>query len=354
MIIAHLCHGFHPGNGFETFIANLCNNDSDNKNIIILPKGTNEDIGLNPDIDILEITDFFQVADIVDKIQPDVFLIHWTGAESLNKNECTLIIQGTKYYYQLMPGIKRDINNDPFGFLYVAKIIYSVPIYIVAHSEFQIPMHIQTPEITGLIAVSNKAVRVFERNNFKKIVIPNGIDTELYKPEKRDRISKKFTIGWSGRLAKYDIQIYNALKAAPECKDYLFVYFGSGQLETEPPDNHLFLGNVANMHQWLNRLDLFLYPTLIDSFGLSVAEAMACELPIVASQEVGEVVGQAGFIYTTKNNCLSIIKDLKENQYTREVFGRLARKRIIENYSLESMIGAYNNLYRNQLKWITK
>lgn len=354
MIVIHLCHGFHPGNGFETFIANLCNNDRDNKNIIILPKGTNEDIGLNPDIDILEITDFFQVADIVDKIQPDIFLIHWTGAEGLNKDECNLILSGNKFYYQLKPGIRRDINNDPFGFLYVSKIIYTVPVYIVAHSEFKIPMHIQQPEIAGLIAVSDKALKAFEQNNFKKIVIPNGIDTELYKPDRRDRISKKFTIGWSGRLAKYDIQIYNALKAAPECKDYLFVYFGSGSIETEPPDNHLFLGNVTNMHQWLNRLDLFLYPTLVDSFGLSVAEAMACELPIVASQEVAEVVGQAGFIYTTKNNCLSIIKDLQENQFTREVFGRLARKRIIENYSLESMIEAYNNLYRNQLKWITK
>jgi len=354
VIILHLCHGFYPGNGLESFLVNLCNNDSDNKNIIIVPKGMNEDIGLNPDIDVLEITDFFQVADIVDKVQPDALLIHWTGAETLAKNECDLIMAGNKYYYKLKPGIRRDINNDPFGFLYVSKIINSTPVYIVAHSEFQIPMHIQTPEITGLIAVSNKAVRAFERNNFKKVVIPNGIDIELYKPEKRDRISKKFTIGWSGHLAKYDIQIYNALKADSDCNKFLFVYFGSGQLEPEPPDNHLFLGNVANMHQWLNRLDLFLYPSIYDSFSLATAEAMSCELPIVACQEVAEVVGQAGFIYTTKNNCLSIIKDLEANQFTREVFGRLARKRIIENYSLQSMIGAYNNLYRNQLKWITK
>jgi glycosyltransferase involved in cell wall biosynthesis len=190
VIILHLCHGFYPGNGLESFLLNLCNNDRDNKNIIIVPQGMNKDIGLNPDIDVLEITDFFQVADIVDKIQPDIFLIHWTGAEALIKEECTLILSGSKYYYKLKPGIKRDINNDPFGFLYVSKLINSVPLYIIAHSEFEIPMHIQDPEITGLIAVSNKALKAFKKNNFKRMAIPNGIDTEAFKPKRVDRISK--------------------------------------------------------------------------------------------------------------------------------------------------------------------
>ena len=58
--IVHLCHGFHPGNGFESFITSLVNNDGYNENTIILPAGKNHNIGLNENITIIEINSFIR------------------------------------------------------------------------------------------------------------------------------------------------------------------------------------------------------------------------------------------------------------------------------------------------------
>jgi glycosyltransferase involved in cell wall biosynthesis len=346
MIIVHLCHGFFPGNGFETFITELCNHDINNKNIIILPKGKNPEIGLNPNIEIIEISSFSELPKLFEKINPDIFLIHWTGAEGLIKDECKLVMQNTRCYYDLKPGVIRTLDNDPFGYLYTSRLIKNTPVYIIAHSEFKIPQHVQRPEITGLVAVSDKALKTFENNNLDKHIIYNGVDTEKFKKREVNRISNAVVVSWSGRLSKYDFNVYQAIKNDKYLSDNcIFVYLGDGKLEDDPPSNHLFLGKVDNVAKWLNTSDIFLYPTLIDSFGLSLVEAMACQLPVIGSQEVSEIIGNAGFIYPSPSVCANILKDLVKSVYTREVFGKIARQRAIENFSINRMVENYNKLY---------
>jgi glycosyltransferase involved in cell wall biosynthesis len=346
MIIAHLCHGFFPGNGFETFITELCNHDINNKNIIILPKGKNAEIGLKPNIEIIEISSFSELPKLFEKIKPDIFLIHWTGAEGLIKDECKLVMQNTRCYYDLKPGVIRTLDNDPFGYLYTSRLIKNTPVYIIAHSEFKIPQHVQRPEITGLIAVSDKALKSFENNNFDKHIIYNGVDTEKFKKREVNRISKSVVVSWSGRLSKYDFNVYQAIKNDKYLSDNcIFVYLGDGKLEDDPPANHLFLGKVDNVARWLNTSDIFLYPTLIDSFGLALVEAMACQLPVIGSQEVSEIIGNAGFVYPSPSVCVNILKDVVKSVYTREVFGKIARQRAIENFSIDRMVENYNKLY---------
>ena len=52
--------------------------------------------------------------------------------------------------------------------------------------------------------------------------------------------------------------------------------------------------------QWLSVSDLFLLPSMQESFGLAALEAMACEVPVVASRVGGlpEIVkdGVTGFV----------------------------------------------------------
>jgi glycosyltransferase involved in cell wall biosynthesis len=347
MNVLHLCHGFQPGNGFESYFVSLLNSDTENINTVVLPAGKYNDIGLSPAIDIIEILSFSELNDIVKKYQADILLIHWTGAEGLKSKECGLILQNGRHYFDLMPGVMRTLDNDPYGYLYSARLVKKkIPIVIIAHSEFEIPLHVQKPEITALVAVSNKALNPFKRNNFDKYVIPNGIDTERFNKRDSSRLSDRITIAWSGRLSKYDNNIYNAIVSDPDFDNCLFVYFGSGLIEPDPPSNHLFLGSVKDIDKWLNKTDIFLYPSLIDSFGLAIVEAMACKLPVIGSVEVQEVVGNSGFTYTTVNNCIAILKDLIMSKYTREVFGKQARQRVLENYSITKMVEGYNNLYR--------
>ena len=62
----------------------------------------------------------------------------------------------------------------------------------------------------------------------------------------------------------------------------------------------LFLGEQGDPVQWLSAADLMLLPSAQESFGLSALEAMACEVPVVASSVGGlpEIVkdGVTGFV----------------------------------------------------------
>ena len=49
----------------------------------------------------------------------------------------------------------------------------------------------------------------------------------------------------------------------------------------------LFLGKQDRVHQFLGLADLFLLPSELESFGLAALEAMACEVPVVATNVGG-------------------------------------------------------------------
>src|SRR5262249_16926574 len=73
-------------------------------------------------------------------------------------------------------------------------------------------------------------------------------------------------------------------------------------LATLPADAGVFTGSVpeAEKVDYFNLADVFLFPSSLEGFGFSVAEAMACEIPIVASERgsLPEVVaaGEGGFL----------------------------------------------------------
>src|SRR5688572_24307945 len=79
----------------------------------------------------------------------------------------------------------------------------------------------------------------------------------------------------------------------------------------------LFVGKQNDMSQLLSISDILLLPSELESFGLVALEAMACEVPVIATRVGGipEVVrdGIDGFLYpigdveSMANSCLSIL-----------------------------------------------
>ena len=62
----------------------------------------------------------------------------------------------------------------------------------------------------------------------------------------------------------------------------------------------VFAGEQHDLVPWLSVADLFLLPSAQESFGLAALEAMACEVPVVASRVGGlpEIIedGVTGFL----------------------------------------------------------
>jgi D-inositol-3-phosphate glycosyltransferase len=47
------------------------------------------------------------------------------------------------------------------------------------------------------------------------------------------------------------------------------------------------LGFSKHLERWLTAADMLLYPTFFDTFGLVIAEAMACGIPVVTTLRAG-------------------------------------------------------------------
>src|SRR6516225_255960 len=117
-----------------------------------------------------------------------------------------------------------------------------------------------------------------------------------------------------------------------------------------------FLGKVDRVNQKLSVADLMLVPSELESFGLAALEAMACEVPAVATAVGGvpEVIehGRTGFlaevgdIKTMANHAISILSDEKR---LREM-GQLARWEAQSRFCASRIIPEYERFYERVLE----
>jgi L-malate glycosyltransferase len=113
-----------------------------------------------------------------------------------------------------------------------------------------------------------------------------------------------------------------------------------------------FMGKQDNIEELIGISDLLLLPSENESFGLVALEAMACEVPVVASCVGGlpEVVtnGVEGFLveprYTGKMAECSLII-LAGDSYRREM-GKRARDKARSQFCSTQIIPAYEKYYR--------
>lgn len=94
-----------------------------------------------------------------------------------------------------------------------------------------------------------------------------------------------------------------------------------------------YLGQVprSQVQEEFRRADLFVLPTLADSFGLVHLEAMACGVPVITTPHCGSVVrdGVEGFLVPIRDPLALAdrLQQLLEDRPLRERMGRAARAR---------------------------
>jgi N-acetyl-alpha-D-glucosaminyl L-malate synthase BshA len=117
----------------------------------------------------------------------------------------------------------------------------------------------------------------------------------------------------------------------------------------------LFLGKQNEVIRKLSQADLFLLPSQLESFGLAALEAMACEVPVIATNVGGlpEVVesGVDGYLVEPGDVNLAAkyaIDLLSRSDRGREM-GKLARVHAKNNYCAKDVIPMYEQYYEQVL-----
>lgn len=222
----------------------------------------------------------------------------------------------------------------------------------------------------------------------KVIGVPFGIDTEIFNPASNaDKIEAKrkltlptnsFVVTIVGRLdpVKDHLTYLKAAKIiAKKIPNAIFFIVGSQKgdfsgtktpyfaqirefLKKEPAlkKRVVFGGFIDQMTAVYNASDVLLSTSHSESFGLALAEAAACGLPIVSTNTGGQryIVknNKTGFLAPPQNPQFIARKILilAKNPKLRRQFGQNGRKHIIENFSIEKYVGGVESIYLQLLK----
>ena len=113
----------------------------------------------------------------------------------------------------------------------------------------------------------------------------------------------------------------------------------------------LFLGEQHDLVPWLSVSDAFLLPSAQESFGLAALEAMACEVPVVASRIGGlpEIIEDGTTGFTCPPDAIDEMVDrvvaLLSEPDRRSSMGRAAAEVVRTRYCTERVVPLYEDAY---------
>lgn len=190
-------------------------------------------------------------------------------------------------------------------------------------------------------------------------VIYNGIDTDLFHPTslhsgKEGREGNRTILFFAGNLSsrKGGDLLPGIMK---ELGDDFLLLLATGARGTAISGvrNIRNLGNVSQeqLVGIYNECDIFLSPTRLEGFGLSIAEAMACGKPVVATNcsAVPELVvnGKGGFLCEKENiqEFVDRIRYLSAEPEEIRKMGSFNRERAESSFSAVRMTSEYLKCY---------
>lgn len=203
--------------------------------------------------------------------------------------------------------------------------------------------------------------------------IHNFADHELFVPRARD---PRFLPGDEGRKVFLHVSNFRPVKRVQDvvrtfARAVAMGVDGVLALAGEGPDLGMavevaeregvrdrirLLGVSEDIARVIPNADVFLFPSDGESFGLAPLEAMLCEVPVVGAAAGGlpEVVeqGVTGYLHKVGDveamaaSCVDLLSDPAK----AGAFGKAGRERAIRDFSIDAIVGQYEELYREHAR----
>ncbi|MGD0859587.1 MAG: glycosyltransferase [Terracidiphilus sp.] len=208
----------------------------------------------------------------------------------------------------------------------------------------------------------------------KLAVLPNGVDTEAWRPDTPVRIAMRRELGldeeflWlaAGRLdpVKDYPTLLAAMASVPEPARLLIA--GAGPLQDELlllsaqlglEQRVRFLGFEPDLRRWVRAADGFVLSSRCEGLPMGLLEAAACALPAVATDVPGTpevlVNGETGWL-APAGDCTALAESMTRMMRTtpeeRHAMGERARQFVMERFSLDAILDRWEALYGDLLR----
>ena len=221
-----------------------------------------------------------------------------------------------------------------------------------------------------LCSTSNYMKKIIEKEYgvYDVDIIPFGVDVEVFQPRLNER--KSFNVG-----TIKSIEDHNGVDCLIEAakiithdhkKEINFLIVGDGSLmnKMQQKANELNLSNNVNFAGFIDhkniidqykKLSIFVVASERESFGVSVLEAAACEIPTITTGIGGltevNVHNSTGLIIKENSpiELANSILHLYENKELRKNLGKNGRKRVLKYFNWENNVLDMIKLYKNVL-----
>ncbi|MEX2124503.1 MAG: glycosyltransferase [Woeseia sp.] len=246
----------------------------------------------------------------------------------------------------------------------------------VDHPESEFVAKLRYRPYRKVIAISENVAAVLRENGVDEnrlTIIRSAVDFDRFQapPARADLLrefglsDKDFVIASLGQLIprKGHRYLLDAMASlASRMPRARLIVFGQGALESELLDQAArldlkgrvqFAGFRDDLDRYMGAFDLVVHPALREGLGVSMLKAAAAGVAIVAFDVAGSreavVHGRTGILVTPKDTVAleQAILTLAQSERLRRACGDAARKRMREEFSIETMAGKHIELYRS-------
>ena len=256
--------------------------------------------------------------------------------------------------------------------LKVITTLHGTDITLVGRDESYLPITKFGIEVSDGVTAVSEWLRNETAANFdtrKAIdVIPNFVDPDRFKRHDKtafchllgNKCEKLITHVSNFRPVKRIMDVIEVFEKVTRIVPSTLVMVGDGpdrsRAEAYCRDRRLrdrvfFLGNVPNLEEVVGASDLFLLPSESESFGMAALEALASEVPVIATRTGGlpEVVedGVTGYLLPVgdiEGMAARAVEILSDDALRLEMGGR-GREVAISRFDVSRIVPQYRALY---------